>query len=158
MPTHFLLIASQAESIDGEQISSLEMARRRLTAKEWGLWANTPHRNELKPEDIFIVYVTGANGKQFVATAMAKEIQKDPKQYLADGDALTDPPVAVVKLDDIRWFNEPVPIAALKEKLQFIPQGTAKWGCVLQRGVKKIKPTDADLIFSQASATGSAAK
>lgn len=146
----FLLIASQAETLDGERILAECMAKRRLDAKLWGLYANTPHKRDIKPGDTLIIYLAGRGGMRFFATAEAGEVSFKLRNYRGDGDALTDPPVAVLALRNSRIFKESVPIAKIKDRLTFIPKGHQKWGCVLQRGVKRISNSDADLILTEA--------
>ena len=150
MAPAFLLIASQAESIDGKRIMAESMARRRLDAGLWGLYANTPHKAEIKPGDILIVYLAGRGGMRFFASAVAGAVDFKARVYRGDGDALTDPPAAVLSLRSPRIFPNSLPIARVKERLEFVPKGNPKWGCVLQRGVKRISAADAALILSEA--------
>lgn len=144
---NFILIASASESIDGEPISPFDMAHRRLSTNSWGLWSNTPHRNDIKAGDSVVVYVAGSAGKKFVASAIVESIGNNPKSYVGDGDALTDIPVKILNLKEVTWFKNEVSIVELKDKLDFIPKSTNKWGCVLQRGARKISPEDAGLIL-----------
>lgn len=148
---YFLLIASASEDLNGASISALEMANRRLGAKSWGLWANTPHKKEIAPEDILLVYIAGVNGRKFIATAKAEMVRFGDQPYVGDGNALTDPPCAVIKLKDIRRFDAPIFISEIKDELEFIPKNVARWGCVLQRGVKRISSKDASTILVKAS-------
>jgi hypothetical protein len=144
---HFILIASASESIDGETISPIDMANRRLSTNSWGLWSNTPHRNDIKAGDSVLVYVAGAAGKKFVASAIVESVGNNPKSYIGDGDALSDIPVKILNLKEVTWFRNEVSILDLKNSLDFIPKNTNKWGCVLQRGARKISPKDAGLIL-----------
>lgn len=139
----FLLIASKAESFDGNAIHSEEMAERRLSAGKWGLYANTPHKSEIAPGDDLIVYLAGRKGMRFTAFATAGQVDFKPRNYKADGDALTDPPVAVLDVLNVRPFRRSVAIHEIKDRLDFIPKGTLKWGCVLQRGLKRLTAEDA---------------
>ncbi|MEN9902685.1 MAG: hypothetical protein RL651_1349 [Pseudomonadota bacterium] len=148
---YFLLIASPSEDIDGLSISAIEMATRRLNSKSWGLWANTPHKKEIAPGDMLIVYVAGAKGKKFIATTTASEVNFSGKAYLGDGNALTYPPCVVLRLKNTNYFENPLEISGIKGKLDFIPQNVIRWGCVLQRGVKRISAKDARTILSCAN-------
>lgn len=148
--TAFILVASQAESVDGKRIPAESMARRRLNAGYWGLYANTPHKAEIKPGDTLIVYLAGPGGMRFFASAVAGAIDFKTRRYDSDGNALTDPPAAVLSLLSPNVFIEPLPMARVKERLEFIPKGNPKWGCVLQRGAKRISSADAELILSEA--------
>lgn len=147
---YFLLIASPSEDVDGIKISSLEMAERRLSAKSWGLWVNTPHKKEINQGDLLLVYIAGEKGKQFIATASARDVVFGVRTYESDGNALTDPPCAVLRLDKVQRFAEPLPIAELRHRLDFIPKNVVRWGCVLQRGVKRISFKDATTILKAA--------
>ena len=146
----FLLIASPAESVDGQRISSEVMARRRIEAGRWGLYANTPHKTEIRVGDTLIVYLAGPGGMRFFATAKAGSVDFKVRDFQADGDALTDPPAAILSLVSPRLFSSSLPMAKVKERLEFVPKGNLKWGCVLQRGVKRISDADASLILSEA--------
>ncbi len=149
----FLLIASPSENHEGKRISALEMAKRRLNAGQWGFWAHTPHRAEIDQGDLCIVYLAGADGKQFVATARVTSVKPSLTKFNSDGDALTDQPVSILHLEDIDWFDKAVFIAEIKDALDFIPKGVSRWGCVLQRGVKKISSKDARTIVYAAKQT-----
>ena len=146
---HFLLIVNRAENLDGGWIPALEMSRRRLDAGLWGLYANTPHRKQMAVGDEMIVYLAGPDdgAQSLVARATAGQVTAHGKGYLADGDALTDPPVAVLEMSGVAWLDQPVRITAIKDHLGFIPKGTNKWGCVMQRGVKRVSAEDAAKIL-----------
>lgn len=146
----FLLVASSAESLNGKRITSEVMARRRLEAGRWGLYANTPHKHEIKLGDTLIIYLAGKNGMRFFASAEAGLVDFNAKDFCADGDALTDPPVAVISLLSCYIFPSSLPIERIKDRLEFVPKENPRWGCVLQRGVKRISDTDAALILAEA--------
>lgn len=146
----FLLIASQAESLDGKRIPAERMARRRIEAGSWGLYANTPHKAEIKAGDTLIVYLAGPGGMRFFASAVAGTVDFKARGYAGDGYALTDPPAAVLPLVSATVFPESLPMARVKDRLEFVPKGNPKWGCVLQRGAKRISAADAALILAEA--------
>ena len=123
------------------------MAKRRLEAKEWGFYANTPHKGKIKKGDQVIVYLAGPKDMKFFATATAGDTHKNTRSYTADGDALTDIPVAVLSLSDVLFFKKQTIIHEVKDALDFIPKGTNKWGCVLQCGLKMISQKDAETIL-----------
>lgn len=151
--TTYLLIVNRCERCDGRFDAAITMARRRLDAERWALYANTPHKAEMKPGDRVLVYLAGAEkeAKHFVAAATVAGIDTSTRArqgYKADGpDTLVEPPVAVLTLADVRWLSAPVPVGAVKNTLDFIPKGTNKWGCVLQRGAKRIGELDAERIL-----------
>ncbi|WP_133059248.1 hypothetical protein [Burkholderia puraquae] len=148
--TAFILIASKAELLDGGVIHAEELARRRLNAGKWGLYINTPHKAEIRPGDALIVYLAGPGGQRFIAAAEAGEVDFKDRSYQADGDALTNPPAAVLSLHSTEFFPIPLPIARVKDRLEFFPKNNPKWGCVFQRGVKRISVEDAMLILEEA--------
>ncbi len=143
----YLLIASPSENTQGERVSALDLAERRLSAKKWGLWAHTPHQKEIQTGDLCIIYLAGTGAKQFVACARVVNVLRSTTMNHIDGDALTDFPSTVLHLNDVQWFKHPISIANIKDKLDFIPKNVVRWGCVLQRGVKKISPKDASTIL-----------
>lgn len=150
--TAFLLIASPSESIDGTRIPAEAMAMRRIEAGYWGLYENTPYKKKIQPGDTLIVYLAGYGGRRFFASAEAGSIEfNPPRGFCVDGDALTDPPAAVISLVSTRIFSPSLPIIKIKEMLEFIPKGISKWGCVLQRGVKLVSDADASLILTEAA-------
>lgn len=152
--TTFLLVVNRCEQFDGSFDSAITMARRRLDAGKWALYANTPHKTEMKAGDRVLIYLAGNDkeAKHFVASATISGVDASPgacKRYEADGPhALVEPPVAVLSISEARWLSIPVPVAAVKDELDFVPKGTNKWGCVLQRGAKRIKESDAEHILS----------
>jgi hypothetical protein len=145
--SYYILVASRAYSIDDEWIGSEEMARRRLEARQWGLYENTPHKSEISPGDTLLIYIAGARRMQFIASAEAGDVDFAAKSYEADGDALTNPPAAVLHLRSTNTFSQPLPISEIKDDLDFVPKNNPKWGAVLQRGAKKISATDAKVIL-----------
>jgi hypothetical protein len=151
--TTFLLIVNRCERFDGGFDSAITMARRRLEAGKWALYANTPHRGEMKAGDRVLVYLAGAEkeARHFVAAATISGLDASARAnlgYKADGpDALAEPPVAVLSLVDVHWLSAPVPIGSVKDDLDFVPKGTNKWGCVLQRGAKRIGEPDTERIL-----------
>lgn len=152
----FLLIASPTETFNGKIIPAEEMARRRLDAGMWGLYKNTPHKKHIKPGDELIIYLAGIKGgMRFIAAATAGEINFKVRKYEVDGDALTNVPTAVLEVQDIRVFSRDVAIHDIKERLGFIPKGTNRWGCVLQRGAKQLTTEDASLIIYEGGLTPS---
>lgn len=146
-PKTFLLIAAKAESCDGLYISAETLAARRLRAGRWGLYAKTPHKSELRTGDQLIVYLAGEGERRFVASATVSEVDFKDQSNDADGDALTDLPVAILKLREVRNFKNHVSIIDIKDRLDFIPKSTTKWGCVLQRGLKRLSEADANTIM-----------
>lgn len=155
--TSYLLIVNGTECINGKWKPALAMAQRRLLAGKWPLYKNTPHRNDMKTGDQVIVYLAGKDNeaKHFVATAIIGKIGA-PYRYDADGsDVLTEPPVVVLSLETVEWLCPPVPIGAIKNNLDFIPKGTNRWGCVLQRGAKRVSEEDTNRILSWQSSDDS---
>ena len=147
----FLLIASPTESYEGQRIDAEVMAKRRLDAGFWGLYANTPHKTEIKLGDRLIVYLAGPGRMCFYATAEAGNVDFQVRNFRADGDVLSEPPAAVLSILSPQTFTTPLPIARIKERLEFVPKKNKKWGCVLQRGVKRISDADASLIVAEAT-------
>lgn len=151
--TTFLLIVNRCERVNGGFDSAIAMARRRLEAGKWALYAKTPHKAEMKEGDRVLVYLAGLEkeARHVVATATISEINASARAclaYKADGpDALTEAPVAVLSLVDARWLSVPVPVKEVKHALDFVPKGTNKWGCVFQRGAKRIGELDAERIL-----------
>ena len=98
-----------------------------------------------------IIYLAGYGEMRFFAQATAGEISTNTRNYSTEGNALTDPPVAILALNDVEIFKNPVAIASIKNRLEFVPKNTIKWGCVLQRGAKRISEADANLIIREAN-------
>jgi hypothetical protein len=147
---YFLLIASYGETIEGKKVPSQNIAARRLDAGQWSLYAKTPHRSEIKSGDELIVYVAGPTGRKFIARATAGDISSNWKNYALDDDILNEPPVAVLFLKNVEYFSRSVLINDIKSSLDFFPKNTNKWGCVFQRGAKRISESDANKILKNA--------
>lgn len=153
----FLLITNRAEKIDGSWESAFNMANRRLNSHVWELYENTPHKKELKTGDLVIVYLAGPEkgAMSFIGQAEILKIDNSPRACFdferANQDTLTAPPVAIITLHQIKFYKTPIKIHEIKDSLDFIPKTTNKWGCVLQRGVKKLSAKDAHKISSWSS-------
>lgn len=145
---NFLLIANAGDDNEGKPLDAIEIARARLNLKLWGLYENTPHRKTVQQGDKVIIYIagTGKFGKHFVATAQVGMVLNDKKLFMTLVNSY-NPPFSALQLVNIAWFNDPLPIISVKTALDFIPQNTSKWGCVLQRGVKKISQKDFETIL-----------
>jgi len=143
----FLLVANKSEGVSGEPVEAYQVAMRRLKSKTWGMYANTPHRKVVSVNDKVVIYVAGSGylGKHFIASAdIVKVVEgKNVKNDLW----LETPQVATLELGCIKYFDVPVSIKEVKDCLDFIPKNTSKWGCVLQRGLKRIKQSDFNTII-----------
>lgn len=147
--THYLLIVNDSWDEEGKKIPAIEVARHRLEQGRWGLYANTPHRKLLRQGDKVIVYLAGHSegGKTFIATATVQDITEDPR--LLSG-LWGEPPIAAIVLADIARFRTCPQIADIKDELEFVPKHNPKWGCVMQRGVKRIGEKDFSRIMAAA--------
>jgi hypothetical protein len=146
----YILVANRVDSAAGGYIPAPEIVARRLAAGRWPLFKNTPHQREVTPGDQLFVYLAGHNERRFVARCTAGTVEP-ARGFDADGDdALTNAPFQQLLLVDPHWFPKPIPISAVKDQLAFVPKGTRKWGCVMQRGIKKISNADAEIILAHA--------
>lgn len=139
--THYLLIVNDCWDDKGKKIPALMVARHRLEQGLWNLYPNTPHRKLLREGDGIIVYLAGQSegGKTFIAKATVKGITNDPR-FLRG--LYGEPPIAAILLTDISTFQTCPKIADIKDELDFVPKHNPKWGCVMQRGVKRIEEKD----------------
>jgi hypothetical protein len=146
--SNYLLIVSPGYNLDGRRISSEELARHRIQTGLWGLNANTPHRKEIKEKDNLIVYLAGENKRIFFASAVIDKVSHTPQHTTLDGpDSLGTPPSSIITLCQSEIFKRPIHIGELKQLLSFIPQNNPKWGCVMQRGMKRISQKDYNIII-----------
>jgi hypothetical protein len=146
----YILVANKVESADDGYIPALEIVQRRLGAGRWPLFKNTPHQKDVEAGDQALVYLAGHGEQRFVAVSIIMGVEH-ARGYEADGlDALTNAPFQQLRLADTAWLSQPVPITSIKEQLDFVPKGTRKWGCVLQRGMKRISDRDAAVIIDHA--------
>lgn len=146
----FLLVANSADAVSGGRIPADVIVGRRLAAGQWPLYKNTPHQKEMQSGDKAIIYLAGPKQMKFVAQVQIDAITS-AKNFSADGDdALTDAPVQAILFSKVQWFKEPISIRGIMANLDFVPKNTIKWGCVLQRGAKKISLSDAEVILTKA--------
>lgn len=150
--THYLLIANDCWDDAGKRIPAMKVALHRLERGLWGLYANTPHRKLLREGDVVLVYLAGqsAGGKTFFAKARVKGVTTEPR--LLRG-LCGDPPISAIMLEDIDRFRNCPKIADIKDELDFVPKGNPKWGCVMQRGVKRIGEKDFSRIMAAAKSS-----
>ena len=151
---YYVLVVNRTENVHGGWISARELATRRLAQKSWGLYERTTHRKRIAPQDKLLVYLAGAHQMVFFATATVESITHEGGGIVDGMDALTETPASTLKLTDIRLFKVLPKISDLKDRLQFIPKGTSKWGVALQGGLKRISKADYDLILLAGEITG----
>jgi hypothetical protein len=153
--SHFIFIASDCDVSRLSKPSAYQVAKYRLQRRQWGLGLHTRNRNALRPGDAVIIYVSGQreSGRQFIASCTVASQVKGVNMSVAsaidapnhDGNVSV---VSAVQLKDIQFFNHPVPVATLKQKLHFIKKpDSPKWGAYLQGGVKRISGRDYELIL-----------
>lgn len=147
MKNHYLLIVNNTWKEDGSPISAEVVALRRLERGLWNLYENTPHRKNIVEGDKVIIYLAGSgpHGKSFAGKAVIDGISADCKSLK---DLYGDPPVAALKLREIILFPNFPPIAQIKDELDFVPKNSPKWGCVMQRGLKRISDKDFNTIIA----------
>ena|SRR3989344_2445864 len=147
----YILVVNDAESIDGEILPSDTLAKRRFESNNWPLYQNTPHRKEIKPGDQCLVYLAGKriNSQHFVAVATVSSVNDAARvPTKVETDVMSVPPVSFVCFDKVTTFIQPVPIRDLLTKLSFIPHNANSWGCVMQRGCKRISEKDFHIVVS----------
>lgn len=142
----YILVGNSVDHYWRGKVAARVVAQRRTEAKLWPLYRNTPHQREVQPGDGVILYLAGDKERNFVAIASAGAIVSS-KGYDADGDdVVTDPPTSLLQLKNVKWMKKERSIYDIKDELDFIPKNNKKWGCVLQRGIKKISKKDFDTI------------
>lgn len=134
----------------GGYLSAKEIVQNRFNAKQWALYKHTPHRSEVKSGDKLLIYLAGSKEMSFSAIAEANSIV-DSKGYIGDGEhALSNSPYSMIILENSSWLPKKVNIKEILDNLEFIPKNNPRWGCVLQRGVKKISEKDYNFIVDRA--------
>ncbi len=149
---NYILVANKVDSMAGGYIAAREIAQRRLAAGRWPLFKNTPHQKEVQSGDRLLIYLAGDKEGRFVAVSNVLGVEGG-RNYSADGsDALTNAAFQQLLVGAVEWLLRAVPIVEVKNQLSFVPKGTRKWGCVLQRGMKRISNDDSKIILDYASA------
>lgn len=150
--THYLLIVNDCWDDKGKRIPALKVALHRLEQGRWSLYANTPHRKLLQDGDEVLIYLAGPSegGKTFIAKATVRGVTTEPR--LLRG-LYGEPPISAIMLEGIDKFRNCPKIADLKDELEFVPKDNPKWGCVMQRGVKRITEKDFSRIMAAAGST-----
>lgn len=138
---HYLLIVNDCWDDMGKRIPARQVAMHRLAQGLWSLYANTPHRKLIQEGDEVIIYLAGQSegGKSFIAKARVKGVTTEKRLLFG---LYGEPPISAIILEDIERFQSCPKIIDIKDELEFIPKGNPKWGCVMQRGVKRIKGKD----------------
>jgi hypothetical protein len=142
----YIFVASDSEDIDGNRISAYLIAKKRLNAECWPLYAKTPLRNSLKKGDCCLIYLAGnrENAQHFIATVSIKEIIEFSNKYIAiDGEnVIAGLPVCIVLLETIKLIKQPISIKKLLNKLSFICANKQKWGAAMHTGCRRITKDD----------------
>lgn len=145
---HFILIASDAYTINGRRYPALDLAQWRLDNARWGLYPSTNNRHSIKPGDNLLIYVGGLGHLRcnVIGAAKVKAIE-EPRTPV-----FLDPPEVdslaadrVLALDGIKTFD-PVDLRKLLDQLTFIPKNKQKWGSSLMGGCRKIDRKDYEKI------------
>lgn len=146
---HYLLIVNDCWDDMDNRIPAMKVAQHRLEQGLWSLYANTPHRKFLQAGDEVLIYLAGQSegGKTFIAKAKVKGITTEPRLLL---ELYGEPPISAIMLENVDRFQNCPKISDIKDELEFVPKGTHKWGCVMQRGVKRIKEKDFSRIMAAA--------
>ena len=106
--------------------------------RNWKIGLKTVHRNELSIGDEAIFYVSGNDRRCFVAyTSLLSE-------FVYEGD----PIYGYVRLNDIHFFEKPVYIKPIIQRLHFITN-KKYWGSSLQNGIVRINDHDKKIILQK---------
>lgn len=159
-PNYFIFVAADVDKSRTYMPSAHEVATFRLEKKEWGVTRSTKCIYQVKPEDRILVYVSGyrENARAFIACATVSSCLLDIKHGLGYNiDSPTNDRHVVsnylFQLKDIQLFPTPIPLAEVKEELEFIPTGTKYYGVYLQGGIRRLSEHDYDLVCSNAGLT-----
>lgn len=108
-----------------------------LKEGKWKIGRRTVNRNNLEAGDKIIFYMSGDNGKKFIAQAIlnSKFIYKNNELW------------GHVKVKNINIFKNPVSIKPIIYKLNFI-KNKKYWGIFFQSGIVKISEQDFKTILA----------
>lgn len=140
------IVTSQKEN--GDLVPASEIWQTRMANQFWGLGERTANRKTIKTGDQIVIY-EGNPVKSFVASAqLASEsfvLSDSEKEAYRHGREVFTTDYGV-RLENIRIFQQPIPMQDVLEGLAFI-ENKPYWGTYLQGGTREIFERDYHLII-----------
>ena len=124
MMSHFIFVINDTE---------IELDRR-LFAKQWPFYENTNNVRNLKGGDKIVIYEAGLNKHRFVSDAEIDSVTNTAKQK-------------VINLRNVSKWKKFIDIKNIYENLEIIKK-PEYYGVYLAGGIKRINPSDFELIVS----------
>jgi len=145
---YFILVAVDADGIDGRMVAALDLTEHRLRSARWPMYKRTHNQKLIRKGDVFLIYVGGhkRTAGNIIATAELRDIV--PFKYSDDSvdpeDALTDTPSVLLLLTKINRIA-PVSLRELILEMSIAPKNKQKWGIALMGGCRRITTEDFEL-------------
>jgi hypothetical protein len=139
---YFIFIVSDAKGTE-IKLSGLEIYRKLMKLKVWGIGARTPYRRELCKFSKIVFYQAGHGGQKFLGTAtIASELRKMNEKRTAERRAIGIEPLEYdLDLAEIEEWPEPKLVVDMIQHLEFITN-KERFGVHFQGGVKRVNESD----------------
>lgn len=145
---YYILVASNAENLDGELVAAFDIAKKRLQRNLWPLFSGTPHRSSIKQSDECLIYIGG--NKEFsqhvIGFGTVDQIIPWNKNNNVDENIFTVQPACYIQFNNISLYEPPISMRLYLDKLTFIPENRMKWGAALLSGCRKISKEDYSIL------------
>jgi len=141
---HYLLIKGSGRSRTGAPLNSSEAADALLWSRMWPLWEHTRCRKMIEPGDRVAIYCSGG-AAAVIGTARVTGLEPWTRQHLLAYPLLLEGvPHIVLRLDDIRRFDDPLKVQPILTRLTWFARKapTKKWGVHFMGGVRFVNEAD----------------
>lgn len=128
---------------NGKLLTGREILETRFRDEFWGLGERTPNRKKLDAGDK-VVFYEGIPTKSFVASATLKansfQLSEDERKRFSHDSGFFTTEYGVY-LENIRQFENPIPVEQVVDSLSFI-ENKEYWGSYFQGGTRELSEKD----------------
>lgn len=130
-------------------INAEEISEKLLDRNIWLISLSTPHFTKFSPEDKVLIYLAGKGRRYFAANFTIKsDVYKHDLIPTTDDEKILFKTFDyAVNIDNIRRFEQPVPILDIKEDLAFI-KDKKNYGLFFRQATKLINDEDYSKILN----------
>jgi hypothetical protein len=152
---YIVVTASDAVSMSLGVTPAYFVCRHRLNNNIWGFNLRTRCKRYISQGTKLIFYISGKRnfGNTFIAEAEVADFsypfpRRDLSRYMDENKWYCDNPSYKIELENIRWFNKPVNIYDMKEKMEYFlsKKKIRNWGFYIQGGAFRISHNDYEII------------
>ncbi len=147
---YYIAVAMDIDLKDST-LSAIDIVKTLLDNGFWAFSGSAPVKEKLAAEDSILFYVGGKNRHYFVATGKVKktvDFANEAHKAVLDrlGISFFN---RTVSIGEVEWFQAPVELIPLKERLNFIAD-KKNYGLSLRLPLREIQKDDYEIIIGNA--------